>query len=100
MKDWKYGLSIGCLIVGILISLQFKAQEKEGFPLAAARPTDLIRLVKDSEREKVELQDQIKLLRGRLTEYESVKEEKGKVSQVLAKELLQTRLEAGVISVE
>jgi len=98
--NWKISLSLGCFILGILIALQFKQQEKEGFPLATYRPLDFIRLVKDSERDRGELQVQVEELRGQLSEYELASRGRGKFSDVLARELQRARMEAGLIPVE
>lgn len=100
MSSWKGWLSLGCLVLGFLVALQFKQQEKEGFPLAAYRQVDLIQLVKDRERERVQLQAQIEDLRNRLGEYEIVQARGGKMSHVLARELRHTQLEAGLTPVK
>lgn len=100
MKSWKLTLSFGCLILGILISLQFKEQAREGFPLPAYRPADLLRLVKGSEQEKQDLNRQIEQLRGRLAVFESPKTKQGLKTRTLAAELEQTRMEAGLIPVK
>lgn len=99
MMSWKVALSIGCFILGILIALQFKQQEKEGFPLAAYRPLDLLRLVKESERDKGELQAQVQELRGQLGEYELASRGRRKVSEIVLRELQRARLEAGLLAV-
>lgn len=99
MKDWRFTLSVGCFILGILIVLQFKAQEKEGFPLATYHPLELIHMLKDSERKTVALNEQVQELKSRLSEYENLKTQRGNVSPVLVRELQRTRLEAGLVPV-
>lgn len=99
MMSWKISLSVGCFILGVLIALQFKQQEKEGFPLASYRPFDFIRMVKDAERDRGELQQQVGELRGQLAEYELASKGKGKVSDVMLRELQRARLEAGLVAV-
>ncbi len=99
MSGWRFILSLGCFIIGILIALQFEQQEKVGFPLAAYRPVDLIRMVKDSERTRGELQTQVEQLRARLAEYEFARSGRGNISRVLLEELERARLEAGLVPV-
>lgn len=100
MNRWKFALSVGCFVLGILIALQFKEQKREGFPLTATRPAELLKLIKDSERERGHLGEEVQRLRARLTEYEFSKTKNGKMSFALAKELERTRLEAGVLPVK
>lgn len=100
MNDWKLWLSLGCFVLGILIALQFKQQEKEGFPLASYRPPDLLHVIKDSEYNRKQLQAQVENLRNRVAEYEVIKTGKGNVSHVLTRELQHARLEAGLLPVK
>ena len=97
---WKVPLSIGCILLGMLITLQFKTQKTEGFPLTNFRSNELVRMVKDLESERRRLMEELKEVRVQLQRFETAaKEEKG-MSQILSQELEKRKMEAGMISVE
>lgn len=98
--QWKAPLSIGCILLGMLITLQFKTQKTEGFPLTNFRSNELVRMVKDLESERRRLMEELKDVRVQLQRFEeAAKEEKG-MSQILSQELEKRKMEAGMVSVE
>lgn len=98
--QWKAPLSIGCILLGMLITLQFKTQKTEGFPLTTFRSNELVRMVKDLESERRRLMEELKDVRVQLQRFEeAAKEEKG-MSQILSQELEKRKMEAGMVSAE
>lgn len=98
--QWKVPLSIGCILLGMLITLQFKTQKTEGFPLTNFRSNDLVRMVKDLEVERHRLVDELKQVRLQLQRFETAAAQEKGMSQVLSRELNERKMEAGMVPVE
>lgn len=96
---WKLPLSLGCVFLGVLISLQFKTQKIEGFPLTNFRSNDLIRMVKDLEIERKRHLEELKVIRTQLDRYEKAATKEKGLAHLLSKELEDRRMEAGLLAV-
>jgi len=71
LKDnsWQIPVTLACVLLGILISVQFKTQKSAGFPLYNQR-TDLLKLIQNLESERNRLQADLKDTRTRLEKFE------------------------------
>lgn len=97
---WKIPISLGCLLLGMLITLQFKTQKTEGFPLTNFRPNELVRMVKDLEAERQRLVEELKQVRGKLQQFETAAAEEKGMANILSKELQTRKMEAGMLPAE
>jgi uncharacterized protein YlxW (UPF0749 family) len=98
--NWKVPLSFGCLLLGILVAFQFKTQKQEGFPFVSYPSTDLIRILREKERENHTLQEEITHLRKQLASLESNTQPTSSKTLLLKKELEDARMQAGMIPLQ
>lgn len=99
-NNWQAPIALGCVILGILIVVQFKVQKKEGFPLSAHRSTELVMMIKDLEKERRRLEEEIAQLRGQINQYEQAALKEKSLLKVLSNQLMETKMQAGLIPVK
>lgn len=97
---WEKSLIVGCIILGILIALQFKTQKKEGFPLNTRKTEELVRIINNLEKDRDKLKTDLSLTRDQLEQYEKNASQGKSSLELLQKQLSQIRLEAGYIPVK
>lgn len=98
--NWDRSLIIACIILGILIALQFKTQKKEGFPLNTRKTEELVRIINDLEKERNKLKADLSLTREQLDQYEKNISQGKSSLELFQKQIAQTRLEAGYVAVQ
>lgn len=69
LPSWQYPVAVGCVIIGLLVSWQFRLQQREGFPFYNSQRTELIRMIRNLESERNKLQLDLSETRARLESY-------------------------------
>ncbi|MFH1452854.1 MAG: DUF881 domain-containing protein [Armatimonadota bacterium] len=105
MKDkskfsWDTSLIVCCIILGVLISLQFKTQKKEGFPLNLRKTEELVKIINNLERERNKLKADLTLTRKQMEDYEKSASQGMSTLELLQNQISQIRLEAGYVPVQ
>ncbi|MCD6310671.1 MAG: DUF881 domain-containing protein [Candidatus Eremiobacteraeota bacterium] len=98
-KSWQIPLAFGCIILGIMISLQFRSQKSEGFPFYHER-TDLIKMIRGLEDERNRLQADLFETKKALEDYVKASNKNKAAMEVISKELDTIKMEAGLTAVE
>lgn len=95
-ENWQKILALACIILGILIALQFKTQKSQGFPLYHNRSDELIRIINNLEKERNQLQFDLKGIRERLKSYEENFTQGKSLTKNLKEEIENLRLQTGL----
>ena len=100
-KDyWQYSVTLACLILGIFISLQFKAQKSKGFPLYKQRTEELVKIINGLEIERNKLRVDLEGARNEISDFqESISKGENKLN-LMKKQVEMAKLEAGFIPLE
>lgn len=99
-SNWDKSLIIGCIILGILIALQFKTQKKEGFPLNLRKTEELVKIINNVEKERNKLKADLTLTRRQLEDYEKNISQGKSSLELLQNQLTQIRLETGYMPIK
>ncbi|MBI2251244.1 MAG: DUF881 domain-containing protein [Armatimonadetes bacterium] len=95
-ENWQKILALACVILGILIALQFRTQKNQGFPLYHNRNDELIRIINNLEKERNQLQFDLKGIRERLKSYEENFTQGKSLTKNLKEEIENLRLQTGL----
>lgn len=98
--NWDKSLIIACIILGILIALQFKTQKREGFPLNTRKAEELVKIINNLEKERNKLKADLSLTRDQIDLYEKNISQGKSSLEIFQKQIEQTRLEAGYVAVQ
>lgn len=98
-KSWQIPLALGCIVLGIMISLQFRSQKNEGFPLYNER-TDLLKMIRNLEQERSKLQGDLAETKKLMEEYVTASNKNKASMEVIDKEFNSSRMQAGLTDLE
>ena len=100
LKQWQIPVGIACVILGILVAIQFRVHEREENSYSSAPIAELVGVIEELEEERNKLQAELLLQREQLHRYEEVATEGQSLLKALSQELLHAKLEAGLIPVK
>jgi len=96
--DWQIVIAMACIILGIMVAIQFRSQKKEGFPFFTER-TELIKMVRNLETERNKMQAELQDVRKRLDDYVEATSKGETALASLEDELNKLRMQAGIVKV-
>ncbi|QZY57164.1 DUF881 domain-containing protein [Crassaminicella profunda] len=97
---WKYNILILCILVGVLIALQFK-NVKGQYEYVPLKVIHNYKVLIESEKKEVDnIREMIKEQENKIKEYEKIKEEGGKFKEAMSEELKKQKLNSGFTDVE
>lgn len=97
-NNWQAPITVACIFLGILVSLQFRAQ-KDNIRMPV-NDKELAKMVKDLESERNKLQTELKDTRGRLTDIEERLSKGEGVNRGLLKNFEEARMQAGLLGMK
>ncbi|NLK35483.1 MAG: DUF881 domain-containing protein [Gracilibacteraceae bacterium] len=102
MKNVKYqiAVAIGCLVLGIMISIQFRTVKQSVGPVSEYRARELAAQLKKVREENVKLQNVKDDYESKIKEYEDTASQGSVYAKILKEELDQARIIAGIEDVE
>ncbi len=102
MKSFKNQLVIGIvfLVLGLMLTLQFKNIQNYGGILSVQRAQELASELKDAKNQREALQQQVREYENRLRQYEESAARVSSVAEDMKKDLEKARLLAGLTDVE
>lgn len=98
-KNWEIPIAFACVLLGVMMTLQFKAQKKEGFPFSNQR-TDLIKMVNELERQRNKLEMDLAEKKKKLDEFEQAAGKGQDILKTMRDQLELSRMEAGILPVK
>ncbi|OQA13304.1 MAG: hypothetical protein BWY64_03686 [bacterium ADurb.Bin363] len=98
-NHWQIPVTIAFILLGILIVIQFRIQQKEGFPYSSVPVAKLASIINELEVERNKLQAEVQAQRERLNRYDEVTAEDQHLLKTLREQFLKAKLEAGLIPV-
>lgn len=93
--QWQIPIAFACIILGIMIVLQFQAQRAKP-PVQADNTRQLLELVRTLEAERNKLSVELSEVRGRMTQLEEAAGKRDLVSTQIQEQLSRSRVEAGL----
>ncbi|QEK11957.1 DUF881 domain-containing protein [Crassaminicella thermophila] len=97
---WKFNILMFCILLGLLISLQFKNVKGE-FLFVPLKVIHEYKLAIESEKKEIEnIKEIIEDRKKRIAEYEKIKEEGGKFKETISEELKEQKLISGFVDIE
>jgi uncharacterized protein YlxW (UPF0749 family) len=100
IKHWQIPVSIAFVLLGIVIVIQFRIQQKEGFPYSSVPVAKLASVINQLEEERNKLQSEVQSQRDQLNRYDEVTSKDLSQLKTLKEQVLNARLAAGVVSVK
>ncbi|MDK2822726.1 MAG: hypothetical protein PWQ67_2082 [Clostridia bacterium] len=100
MRKWVLPITIVCIISGLLLSLQFKAQASLSSNPIGQRNKALVELIQNLEQEIVKYQNELTSLREELENIENNKASGQEDIQKLQQKVQKAKLKAGLLSVK
>ncbi len=100
MKNWQIPVSIAFVLLGIIIVIQFRVQQKEGFPYSSVPVAKLASVINQLEEERNKLQAEVQSQRDQLNRYDNVTSKDLSQLKTLKEQVLNARLIAGLVSVK
>jgi uncharacterized protein YlxW (UPF0749 family) len=94
--NWEISIAFACVLLGVMMTLQFRAQKKEGFPLYNQR-TDLIKMVNTLERQRNQLETDLAEKKKKLEEFEQAAGKDQGIMKAMQDQLEVARMEAGLV---
>lgn len=88
-------IALACVLLGILIPLQFRTQRTEGFPLYNQR-ADLLRIVRDMETARNKLEAELAQKEKQISTYEQAASKGESLLNAMRDQLEFARMEAGL----
>lgn len=85
-----------CIILGVLMAVQFRTQKNIGFSLSSSRVEELTLMLKEAEKERDALKLDIGSLRTQLSDYEKAASEGKSMMEAINQELEKARTLAGL----
>ena len=96
--DWQMVIAMACVILGVMVAVQFRSQKKEGFPFFSER-SELIKMVRNLETERNKMQAELQDARKRLDDYVEAASKGETALASLEDELNKLRMQAGIVKV-
>ena len=100
MKNWQIPVSIAFVLLGIVIVIQFRVQQKEGFPYSSVPVAKLASVINQLEEERNKLQAEVQSQREQLNRYDDVTSKDLSQLKTLKEQVLNARLVAGLVPVK
>lgn len=100
INKWQIYIAFICLVLGLSIAVQFKVQRRIEGSLYNPRVEDLTTALKDSEKQRENLENQVSSMREKLQQYEKMMAEDEGSTKLLKNELQEARLASGAVAVE
>lgn len=100
IKHWQIPVSIAFVLLGIIIVIQFRIQQKEGFPYSSVPVAKLASVINQLEEERNKLQAEVQSQREQLNRYDDVTSKDLSQLKTLKEQVLNARLVAGLVSVK
>ncbi len=98
-ENWEIPIAFACVLLGVMMTVQFRTQKKEGFPLYNQR-TDLIKMVNELERQRNKLETDLAEKKKKLEEFEQAAANGPDVVKAMKDQIELARMEAGVLPVK
>jgi uncharacterized protein YlxW (UPF0749 family) len=95
-ENWEIPIAFACVLLGIMMTLQFRTQKREGFPLYNQR-TDLIKMVNELERQRNKLETDLAEKKKKLEEFEQAAGKDMSTVKAMQDQLETARMEAGIL---
>lgn len=96
--NWEIPIAFACVLLGVMITIQFRTQKREGFPFSNQR-TDLIKMVNDLERQRNKLEADLAEKKKQIDEFENAAGKEQDVAKAMKDQLTLARMEAGILPV-
>ena len=93
--SWKVPVACACILLGIMVGLQYRAQESKG-SLQIDDRRKLAELVRTMESERNKMSKELKETRAQMVEMEEASGKRELVSKQLQDQLVRSRIEAGL----
>ncbi|MBI2265604.1 MAG: DUF881 domain-containing protein [Armatimonadetes bacterium] len=100
MHPWQTPLALGCFFLGLLTVVQFRTQQREGFPLSSYRSSELVQMIRELEKERTNLRQELSHLRGQMAGYEKAALQGANLKKELSSQMMTARLQAGLLAVK
>jgi len=97
-NNWQAPITVACIFLGILVSLQFRAQKDNN--RVPQETKELTKMVRNLESERNKLQDELKETRSRLTGIEERLSKGEGVNRQLLKNFEEARMQAGLLGMK
>jgi len=95
VKNSQIALALVCMVLGVMLSVQFKVQQSVASSTALQRTEDLARRLREAEKDREDLQKEVSDLRAKMAQMAEGKN----VIANLTSELDRTRVMAGLVDV-
>lgn len=96
--DWQIFVAIGAMLLGIVMTLQFRTQAQAGFPMFSQR-SDMIKMVHELETQRNKLEAELADKKRSLEEFERSAVNGGEMATAIRNQLESVRTEAGYTDV-
>lgn len=93
-NQWEIPVAIACMLLGIIMTLQFRTQAQAGFPLFNQR-NDLVKMVGELEKQRTKLEEELGEKKKALEEFENAAGSSETVVRAMKNQLETARMEAG-----
>ncbi|MBR0519691.1 DUF881 domain-containing protein [bacterium] len=98
--NWQIPIAITCMLLGIVVTMQFKMQEKAGFPQLSNNRNDMIKMVHELEFQKNKLEKDLEQKKKELSNFEQAAGSKEDILKAMQNQLDAIRTEAGYTDVK
>ena len=98
--NWQIPIAITCMLLGIVVTMQFKMQEKAGFPQISNNRYDVIKMVHEREFQKNKLEKDLEQKKKELSNFEQAAGSKEDILKAMQNQLDMVRTEAGYTDVK
>lgn len=98
--NWPKSVALACLILGILIAVQFKTQKSKGFPLYRQRTEELVKIINGLEMDRNKLRVDLEQAREQIKEFSKAASHGQSLMQSMKRQVELAKLEAGFVEVE
>lgn len=94
-KTWQIPIAVACIILGIMVGLQYRAHSAST-PIQVDDRRKMLELVRTLEAERNKMSAEISDLRSRISEMETASNKVGVVGKQIQEQLNNSRIEAGL----
>ncbi|MCR5662948.1 MAG: DUF881 domain-containing protein [bacterium] len=93
--SWKIPVALACILLGIMIGLQYRTQANN-IPVQADDRRKMLELVRTLEAERNKLSSELTEVRGRIADIEDAAGKRDSLSKQVQEQLMRSRIEAGL----
>lgn len=98
-NNWEIPVAIACMLLGIVMTIQFRTQAQAGFPLFSQR-NDLVKMVGELEKQRTKLEEELAEKKKALEQFENAAGSSEDVIKAMRSQLEIARMEAGYTDVK